>query len=130
MITFQEAYQKVLAHATNLGKEEVSLLHSMGRILAAPILADRDFPPFNRATKDGIAVQYASLESGTKRFKIERVASAGMPQQTLMISTACLEVMTGAVVPLNTDTVIMYEHLTIENGWVVPTTFELLTSDN
>ncbi|MFT6934769.1 MAG: molybdopterin molybdotransferase, partial [Maribacter sp.] len=99
MITFKEAYKKVLSHPLDLGNEVVSLLASHGRILAVPIVADRDFPPFNRATKDGIAINYAALETGRTTFKIEGVVSAGMPQQKLADNKACLEVMTGAVVP-------------------------------
>lgn len=117
MITFKEAYQKVLAHPLDLGNKVVPLLASHGRILAAPIVADRDFPPFNRATKDGIAINYTALEASSTSFKIEGVASAGMPQQKLADINTCWEVMTGAVVPLGTDTVIMYEHLTIKDGW-------------
>lgn len=117
MITFKEAYKKVLEHPLDLGNERVPLVSSLGRVLASQILADRDFPPFNRATKDGIAIHYADFHSGTKRFKVNGVASAGMPQQQLTQTDSCLEVMTGAVVPLGTDTVIMYEHLSIKNGW-------------
>lgn len=117
MITFKEAYKKVLEHPLDLGNERVPLVSSLGRVLASPILADRDFPPFNRATKDGIAIDYADWKNGNKRFKVEGVASAGMPQQQLKRANTCLEVMTGAVVPLGTDTVIMYEHLTIKDGW-------------
>ncbi|MGB3151658.1 MAG: molybdopterin molybdotransferase MoeA [Maribacter sp.] len=117
MITFKEAYDKVLSHPLDLGTEVVSLLNSSGRILAEDIKADRDFPPFNRATKDGIAIQYKVLESGASKFRIESVASAGMPQQELKDANSCLEVMTGAVLPTNTDTVIMYEHLSIKDGW-------------
>ena len=118
MITFQEAFQKVLEHSIDLGMEEVPLMKSLGRILAQDIYADRDFPPFNRATKDGIAIQYSTLVSSGHTYKIERVAAAGVVQQVLSDNTNCLEVMTGAVVPKNADTVIMYEHITIENGSV------------
>lgn len=119
MITFKEAYEKVLSHSMDLGKEEVPLIKSIGRILAEPIIADRDFPPFNRATKDGIAIKYEALEGGVSKFKIYGDASAGMPKQELKDSKGCLEVMTGAVLPLNSDTVVMYEHLSIKNGWAV-----------
>lgn len=117
MITFKEAYKKVLEHPLDLGSEMVPLINSHGRILASSIVADRDFPPFNRVTKDGIAINYSALESGDTGFKIEGVASAGMHQQQLNNKDTCLEVMTGAVLPLGTDTVIMYEHLTIKDGW-------------
>lgn len=117
MISFKEAFDKVYAQTLELGTEHAPLLESTGRILAEPILADRDFPPFNRATKDGIALQYNAIANGNTRFQIEGVASAGMAQQELTNANACLEVMTGAVVPKNTNTVIMYEHLTLEGGF-------------
>ncbi|WP_396638238.1 molybdopterin molybdotransferase MoeA [Maribacter sp. R77961] len=119
MIPFKEAYNKVLSYPIDLGVEVVSLMNSSGRILAENIKADRDFPPFNRVTKDGIAISYAALANGVAKFRIEGIASAGMQQQQLQDQTACLEVMTGAVLPLGTDTVIMYEHITITKGWVV-----------
>ncbi|MBD0778718.1 molybdopterin molybdotransferase MoeA [Maribacter sp. ANRC-HE7] len=118
MIHFNDAYGKVLEHTLGLGTETIPLDRSLGRILAETIYADRDFPPFDRATKDGIAINSKALEEGISSFKIEALASAGMPQQKLKNIHNCIEVMTGAVVPENTDTVIMYEHLDIENGHV------------
>ncbi len=117
MISFQEAYKKVLENTFDFGEEKVAILESTGRVLAKNILADRDFPPFDRATKDGIAINYSAIENGCTRFKIAGVAAAGTPQQILSDVNNCLEVMTGAVVPENADTVIMYEHLTIQDGW-------------
>lgn len=116
MITFKEAYKKVLEYPLDLGIEEVRLLQSLNRILAEDIFADRDFPPFDRATKDGIAIQHAALLKSRHGFRVEGDAAAGMPQQELRDLKNCLEVMTGAVVPKYCDTVIMYEHITIENG--------------
>ncbi|APQ18430.1 molybdopterin molybdotransferase MoeA [Maribacter hydrothermalis] len=118
MITFKEAYQKVLAHPIDLGTENVSLLNSLNRILAEDIYADRDFPPFDRATKDGVAIQFSDFVNNGHSFKIEGVAAAGVIQQVLKDKNNCLEVMTGAVVPLHCDTVVMYEHITIEGGKV------------
>lgn len=119
MITFKEAYKNVLNHSLDLGTEIVPLMKSLNRVLAEDICADRDFPPFNRATKDGIAISYSELVNTNHTFKIEGEAAAGAPQQVLNNIDNCLEVMTGAVVPENTDTVVMYEHLTITNGVVV-----------
>lgn len=116
MITFDEAFKEVLRHSLELGGETILLAHSMKKILAEDILADRDFPPFDRATKDGIAIKYSAIEKGRQAFKIEGVLSAGMPQQTLISDTNCLEIMTGAVLPQNADTVIMYEEVTMVNG--------------
>jgi molybdopterin molybdotransferase len=101
------------------------LLKSNFRILAETIHADRDFPPFNRATKDGIAINYASLEKGISTFKIEGVLPAGMPQKELKNPEFCLEIMTGAVLPKNTDTIVMYEDLELKDGFAT-----LLTTPN
>lgn len=116
MIQFEEAFAEVLKHSIDFGIETVSLKNSIGRVLAETICADRDFPPFNRSTKDGIAINYRSVLKGRKTLVIEGVCSAGMPQQELKEDFNCLEVMTGAVVPKNTDTIVMYEHITIENA--------------
>ncbi|MCK0191086.1 molybdopterin molybdotransferase MoeA [Arenibacter sp. F20364] len=116
MISYKDAYKKVLDLSQDFGNEQVSLQKVMGRILAEDIIADRNFPPFNRATKDGIAINYDAIEKGLTTFKIEGVLAAGMPSQQLKDSDNCIEIMTGAVVPNDADTVVMYEHLIIENG--------------
>ncbi|NNK75616.1 MAG: molybdopterin molybdotransferase MoeA [Maribacter sp.] len=117
MITYDEAYTKVLIQTLEFGAESVALLKGIGRILVDDVRADRDFPPFDRATKDGIAIKYGAIEKGIRSFKIEGVISAGMPQQELSDTNNCIEIMTGAVVPKNADTVIMYEHLNIKDGY-------------
>lgn len=119
MITFEEAYQKVLIHKQDYGTEEVALLEATGRVLAENIIADRDFPPFHRATKDGIAINYTAIKKGIKKFMIEAIVAAGSPITSLEHAHNCVEIMTGAVVPHNADTVIMYEHLTIKDGYAI-----------
>ncbi len=119
MITFKEALNKVLEHPLDLGNELVPLVQSNGRYLAEPIYADRDFPPFNRVTKDGIAINFDGAIGTGEKLQIEGVASAGMKQLSLVDDKNCIEVMTGAVLPKNTDTVIMYEHLTIDEGFAI-----------
>lgn len=116
MISFRTAYQKVLEHKQDYGNEYVPLATAMGRILAEDILADRNLPPFNRAIKDGIAINYNAIMSGCNTFRIEGILPAGTVPKLLTDTSHCIEIMTGAVVPDNADTVIMYEHLIIENG--------------
>lgn len=118
MISFEEAYEQVLQNTSDFGTETVDLENSHGQVLAENIVADRDFPPFDRATKDGIALDYSSIENGLNELTIEGIAQAGSPQQTLSDKKHCIEVMTGAMVPKNADTVVMYEHLEIVNGRV------------
>lgn len=117
MISFKEAYRKVLDHKQDYGTEQIPLKIAIGRVLAEEVIADRDFPPFNRATKDGIAINYEAIVAGQTTFKLEGILPAGMAPKLLSNTERAIEIMTGAVVPGNADTIVMYEHVVIENGW-------------
>lgn len=116
MITFEEAYRIVLDNSRDFGVTEVPLLDSVGRVLRENWVADRDFPPFDRVMMDGIAIMYNQSVGKGGRFVIEDVAAAGNPQKQLSDPKQCLEVMTGAILPLQTDTVIRYEDIEIKDG--------------
>ena len=79
-------------------------------------MADRDFPPFNRASMDGIAIRFKSFQSGRTEFTIEAIQAAGTTQLKLKNSDACIEVMTGAPLPEGTDAVIRYEDVEIKDS--------------
>lgn len=116
MITVQSATDIVLQNTRDFGAESVPLEQAVGRILAENLSADRDFPPFDRVTMDGIAIHYEAFAKGQRIFKIEGLQAAGASQLALQNSTHCLEVMTGAVLPQGADTVIRYEDLDIAGG--------------
>ena len=116
MISVKEARQIILDTSQGFGVEEVPFIKSLGRILKEEIVADRDFPPFNRVSMDGIVIDHTAFKNGQRSFKIEGIQAAGSEQLSMQNSSSCLEVMTGAVLPLNCDTVIRYEDVTIENG--------------
>ncbi|MCG2460355.1 molybdopterin molybdotransferase MoeA [Flavobacteriaceae bacterium F89] len=116
MITFEEAYKKVIHYRRNYGTETVGLLEATGRVLALDIKADRDFPPFDRSTKDGIAIAVEALDGEKNQLRIEGVLPAGNPRAELSDKNNCMEIMTGAVVPKGADTVVMYEDINIANG--------------
>jgi molybdopterin molybdotransferase len=118
MISVEEALDLILQTEKDFGTEEVSLIQSAGRILAQDVVADRDFPPYNRVMMDGIAINSAAYRSGTRTFEIEKVQAAGMTKQVLSDVGNCIEVMTGSVVPANTDIVIPYEQCEITEGKV------------
>lgn len=116
MIPVHQALDHVLKHRLLPVTETVDLLQCLGRVLAQQVIADRDFPPFNRITMDGIAVNTQSVAVGNKVFPIEKIQAAGYPKQRLEQINHCIEVMTGAILPENTDAVIPYEQCKIENG--------------
>ena len=116
MISFKEAYDQVMSVPGEFGAEEVSIKNAVGRILAEDVFTDRDYPPFNRSTKDGIVINYNAIENGRRKFEIKGVIAAGTPVSKLVDQEACYEIMTGAVVPYDADTIIMYEDLQIDHG--------------
>lgn len=116
MITVAEADQFISAHLYQTLSESVPLFESLGRILDEDILADRDFPPFDRVTMDGIAINHDVFLKGVKEYPVEGIVPAGSPFVNLKNKASCLEVMTGAVLPRNTDMVIPYELIEIKDG--------------
>lgn len=114
MVSVSEATSIVRSHLFKPEAEIVNVSNALGRVLAEPITADRDFPPFDRVAMDGIAIQYEQFTNGQKEFEVEGVAAAGSPQKELIDMTKCMEVMTGAPLPLNTNTVIRYEDIEIK----------------
>ena len=120
MVSVTGAEKIILDHLFNPGMERVSLEFACGKILAEEIKADRDLPPFDRATMDGIAISYESFETGQQEFVIEGVQAAGQPKQTLTDKKKCFEIMTGAPLPTGADTVIPYENIKIETKTIKP----------
>ena len=111
MVSVTEAADIIFSNLLKPRVENVSLSQSVNRVLGEVIKADRDFPPFDRVSMDGIAIQYQVWKAGKKEFPVEFVQAAGTPKSRLSSSDNCAEVMTGAVVPENSDTVIKYEDL-------------------
>lgn len=121
MISVQEALKTILDSAQDFGVEEIPFIQSVGRILKEDIKADRDFPPFDRVSMDGISIETNEFNSRLRSnrhlsFKIEGIQAAGSEQISLQNSENCIEVMTGAVLPSNTNAVIRYEDVEINDG--------------
>lgn len=116
MISVKEAEDILGSYLLPVHVETVPLDKSLGRVLAEEIVADRDFPPYNRVTMDGIAIKGDLYEKGHAVYQIEKVVAAGEPQYVIKDESCCVEIMTGAVLPAGLDTVIRYEDVTIENG--------------
>ena len=113
MIDVESAIGLINRHFVKIENEKVDLNSLGGRVLSEPIRAKRDQPPFDRVAMDGIAVRFGA--NPARRYKIEGIQRAGQPQAKLKGECHAIEVMTGAMLPAGTDTVIPYERLTIEN---------------
>jgi molybdopterin molybdotransferase len=110
MLTPVEAEKLICAHLTSFHREDCPLAAAHGRVLRAGVRADRDLPPYDRVTMDGFALRASALAAGVRIFGVERTQAAGMRAFTLgAAAEACIEVMTGAVLPLGADCVVPYE---------------------
>jgi len=110
--------QKLRTSASGLGTEQVSLSEAAGRVLAEPIVADRDYPTMARSVRDGFAVRSADLPG--ELFVIGEVR-AGESFTGQVQQGEAVEIMTGAPLPRGADAVVMVEHCTVtENRVNVP----------
>jgi molybdopterin molybdotransferase len=88
--------------------ESVHLEEAHGRVLAEPLLADRDYPTVRRSLRDGFAVKSSDVP-GTLRVRGE--VRAGEQEQAPLEDGEALEIMTGAPVPDGADAVVMIERV-------------------
>lgn len=109
MVTFQEAQQIIIGIAGSFGQETVFLDDAFGRIIAEPVIADRDYPPFNRAAMDGYALCIKDLESGIRTFSVAETIFAGQASQKRLAVNQCYKIMTGAAIPVPADIIIRKE---------------------
>ncbi|MEO6914300.1 MAG: molybdopterin molybdotransferase MoeA [Chitinophagaceae bacterium] len=116
MISVQEAEKIILETSRHFGTEDLPFETATGRVLAEPLFADRDLPPYNRVMMDGIAINFDSFLSGNRHFTIKGIQAAGEKPIDISEPAECIEIMTGAVLPATTDTIIRYEDLLMENG--------------
>lgn len=108
-LTVDEARGRMLADAARLGVEEVSLAKALGRVLAAPVVADRDQPPFAASAMDGWAIRRADLAPGA-RFRIAGESAAGQAYARPVEAGQAVRIFTGAPVPPGADLVVIQEN--------------------
>lgn len=124
LLTFTDARQAVEECAVTLSPtdpEMVSLLDALGRVLAEDLRADRDFPPFQRSTRDGYAVRAAEVAEAPARLRLIGEVRAGASVEESDINVAkgeAAEIMTGAPVPSGADSVVMLEYADQDDGYV------------
>ena len=122
LLPFREARKLVEAEAARLrptGAEAMGLLRSQGRVLAEEVAADRDLPPFPRATRDGYAVRAADLARLPAELKVigEIRAGGALDPSLCPLAPGCAaEIMTGAPVPEGADAVVMVEYTSRQGG--------------
>jgi molybdopterin molybdotransferase len=113
MLTPAEAEHLIGQSLACLPIESLPLAQCAGAVLRENIYAERDQPPFDRVAMDGIAIDSRALAGGARAFRVQGMQAAGDPPQALEAASACIEVMTGAVLPIGCDAVVPVEQISV-----------------
>jgi molybdopterin molybdotransferase len=123
-IDVAEAAALILARMPDWGSMRVPIDGAHGEVLRQTITAERDQPPFNRVTMDGIALCHAAIAAGVRRFRVVGTQGAGGERISVADNDSCVAIMTGAALPPGVDTVIPVERIsrqgdlvTLEHGY-------------
>lgn len=123
VLGFDEALEIVLRQAEVAAQRDrelqrLALLECLGRVLAEPVAADRDQPPFDRSTRDGYAVRAEEASCGKLSKLLGQVRAGETWQGRALEPGEAIEIMTGAPLPPGVDAVAMVEHTEVTDGSV------------
>src|SRR6185437_1473114 len=120
MITFEEALNKILASIQPMPVTRVALRKLQGHVLAQPVVARLDLPPFDNSAVDGFGVRVADVESACESYccklKLVGTIRAGDPPVNRLASGTAMKILTGACVPSVVEAVVMREYCVEEDG--------------
>ncbi len=96
------------------GTETVAIRQALNRVLSNDLVAPLNVPPAANSAMDGYAINSADIPaSGTRQLQLAGTSLAGNPFNSTVSSGSCVRILTGAVIPDGTDTVIMQENVMV-----------------
>jgi molybdopterin molybdotransferase len=116
MLTVQEALSRILLEIPSNSTERIPLEQASGRVLAEPICASIDLPPWDNSAMDGYAVLAADVPG---RLKVLETIGAGKVPTQKVVSGTATRLMTGAPMPAGADAVVMVEDTTLQGDEVI-----------
>src|SRR5437870_13694297 len=121
MLTFEEARRRVIEQVAKMRgprtSASVSVWDALALVLAEEVKTDREYPPFDRSTRDGYAVRSKEVQAGA-RLECAGEIKAGDTVREALAAGTCVQIMTGAAVPASADAVVMIEHTSREGELV------------
>ena len=118
MKSVADALDAIVADAGPLGAEQVSLHDARGRVLAAPLIARRNQPPFDVSSMDGYAVRAEDTALPGARLRALGEAPAGHAFAGALEPGTCVRIFTGGRLPAGADAVLLQEDATREGDLV------------
>ncbi len=107
-----QSRMQVHSRSHGWGTVPVPIDAAQGEVLRQIITAERDQPPFDRVTMDGIAIRHSAFASGRRSFTVAGTQGAGSEPVPLPDDGSCVAIMTGAALPPGADTVVPVERIT------------------
>ncbi|MBW6490014.1 MAG: molybdopterin molybdotransferase MoeA [Lentimicrobium sp.] len=126
MITFEEALNIINQIPVTTHTEQARLENAVGRVLATDIFSDVEMPPFDKAAVDGYACRRADLPGP---FEVVEIIPAGVVPEVALAQGHCSKIMTGAMVPVGADTIIMVEYTEVDSNGMVTFNLEKTSSN-
>ncbi|MCT8160797.1 gephyrin-like molybdotransferase Glp [Pseudoruegeria sp. SHC-113] len=117
MITVEEALAHVLSLVAPLEAEPTPLIEAAGRVLAAPVVAQRNQPPFPSSAMDGYAVAAAEVAPGD-RFTVIGESAAGHGFAGQLAEGQAVRIFTGAPVPEGGQRIVIQEDVRREGDQI------------
>jgi molybdopterin molybdotransferase len=113
MLTYEQARRVVIEQVEKAKSPRatavLSVWDALGFVLAEGVATDREYPPFNRSTRDGYAVRISEIAAGATLRCVAEIKAGDTVTQPLAPRT-CVQIMTGAAVPSGADAIVMIEH--------------------
>jgi molybdopterin molybdotransferase len=113
MLTYEQARQEIIEQVRKKdsprAKVRVTVWEALGFVLSQEVKTDRDYPSFNRSTRDGYAVKAADVAAAATLRCVGEIKAGDTVREALQPGT-CVQIMTGAAVPSGADAVVMIEH--------------------
>ncbi len=102
--------------------EVIDLFTANGRILASPVTSQLDFPHWDNSAMDGYAVRYEDLQDCNEEkpvgLEIIEEIPAGVQPKSIIQSGKAARILTGGVMPVGANTVVMQERTRREGNQV------------
>ncbi len=115
-VSVEEATRLIGEQVPRWPATRVPIAEAAGAVLREVIAAERDQPPFDRVTMDGIAIASAALAAGQREFRVAGTQAAGAAALTLPDTAHCIEVMTGSLLPHGADSVVPVERIGLRDA--------------
>ncbi len=119
LLSVEEARRRILAVCHPLEPSRLPIMECLDLVLAEDIVADRDTPPADNSAMDGFAVRHSDLDAaGPTRLPVAMDVPAGHPTDQTLGPGQAARIMTGALMPAGSDTVVRFEDTESGAGWV------------